>query len=74
MILEVKMSPNDGNPEENNKKRKKFQWLRFGSYAAYGITDPIDPANIRADPSIFDKLFEIFGVKEKTKEEPEENW
>lgn len=66
------MSPNDDNPEENKKKQKKYLWFGYGSYNAYGLSDPIDPANIRADPGIFDKLFELFGVKEKTKKEPDE--
>jgi hypothetical protein len=34
---------------------------------------PMNPGNMRAAPNIFDKLFELFGVKEKTKEVPEED-
>lgn len=68
------MPPNDDDPaEQKKKKQKKYLWFGYGSYAPYGLTDPVDPGNIRAAANIFDKLFEIFGVKEKTKEEPEEN-
>jgi hypothetical protein len=73
MILEVKMSPNDDNPEEVEKAKKKYLWFGYGSYSGLEDPGPLNPGNMRADPSIFDKLFELFGVKEKTKEEPEEN-
>jgi hypothetical protein len=73
MILEVNMSPNDDNPEEVKKSKKKYLWFGYGSYGNYGFSDPINPHNIRADPNILDKLFELFGVKEKPKEEPGKN-
>ena len=63
------MSPNDDNPEEVKKAKTKYLWFGYGSYAGYGMTDPVDPGNIRAAPDIFEKLFELFGVKEKTKDE-----
>jgi hypothetical protein len=73
MILEVHMSPNDDNPEEVKKAGKKYLWFGYGSYSNYGFSAPINPHNMRADPSILDKLFELFGVKEKTKEDPGDN-
>ena len=39
----------------------------------YGFSDPINPNNIRAAPSMLDKLFELFGVKERIKEEQSED-
>lgn len=65
------MSPNDDNPEESKKNQKKFLWFGYGSYGNYGLSDPINPNNMRAAPDILEKLFELFGVKEKTKEESE---
>ena len=65
------MSPNDDNPEE--QKKKKYLWFGYGSYSGFGDSGVFNSLNVRADPSIFDKLFELFGVKEKTKEEAEEN-
>jgi hypothetical protein len=74
MMLEAKMSYNDDNPEEVKKaKKKKYLWFGYGGYGGSGDTNAFQPVNIRADPGIFDKLFELFGLKEKTKEEPEEN-
>jgi hypothetical protein len=67
------MSPNDDNSEEQKKKQKKYLWFGYGGYSGFGEFGPINPGNIRADPKIFDKLFELFGVKEKTKEKPEED-
>lgn len=67
------MSPNDDNPEEVKKARERYLWFGYGSYTNYGFSDPINPHNMRADPNILDKLFELFKVTEKTKEEPEEN-
>lgn len=67
------MSRNENDPEEKKKQRKKYLWFGYGSYAGPGETGAFNPANIRADPGIFDKLFELFGVKEKSKEEQEEN-
>ena len=63
------MSPKKEVSDEKGKKQKKYQWFGFGSYAGPGETGAFNPANIRADPGIFDKLFELFGVKEKTKED-----
>jgi len=65
------MSAND-DPEENKKKQKKYMWLGFGSYSGAATQGPINPGNIRADVGIFDKLFELFGVKEKTSKETKE--
>lgn len=72
MTLEAYMSYNDDNPEEVKKAKTKYLWFGYGGYANYGISDPINPHNIRAAPDIFDKLFELFGVKEKTKKEENE--
>jgi hypothetical protein len=69
MKSEVKMSPNDDNPEEVKKAQKKYLWFGYGSYTNYGFSDPVNTNNMRAAPDILDKLFELFGVKEK---EPEE--
>ena len=69
MNPEVKMSPNDDNPEEMKKAQKKYLWFGYGSYTSYGFSDPVNTNNMRASPDILDKLFELFGVKEK---EPEE--
>mgnify|MGYP003419613678 CR=1 FL=1 len=65
------MSPNDDNPEE--QKKKKYLWLGYGGYPGSLEAGPFNPVNIRADPSIFDKLLELFGVKEKPKKESEED-
>lgn len=67
------MSPNDDNPEEVKKAKKKYLWFGYGSYSGLDPVSPMNPGNMRAAPNIFDKLFELFGVKEKTKEEPEKN-
>jgi hypothetical protein len=72
MIWEVDMSTNDDNPEEIKKKQRKYLWFGYGSYSGPGEAGAFNPTNLRADVSIFDKLFEIFGVKEKTREGPEE--
>lgn len=61
------MSPNDDDPRE--QKKKKYLWFGYGSYSGYGDMNACQPTNIRADPGIFDKLFELFGVKEKAKKE-----
>ncbi len=66
------MSANDDDPEENKKKQKQYMWLGFGNYSGDGTQGPMNPGNMRADPGIFDKLFELFGVKEKPKKESEE--
>jgi hypothetical protein len=68
MIQEVNMSPNEDNPEEQKKKR--YLWLGYGGYRSLEA-GTFNPVNIRADPGIFDKLFELFGVKEKPKKESE---
>lgn len=65
------MSPNEDNPEEVKKAKKKYLWFGYGSYGGIGDLNAFQPVNIRADPKIFDKLFELFGVKEKTEQEPE---
>jgi hypothetical protein len=72
MILEVPMSPNSDNPEERKKNQKKYLWFGYGSYSGLDGLSPVNPGNMRAAPNIFDKLFELFGVKEKTKEEPDD--
>lgn len=66
------MSPNDENPEEREKKQKKYLWFGYGSYGNEA-GNAFQPVNIRADPTIFDKLLELFGVKEKPGKESEEN-
>jgi hypothetical protein len=73
MMPEVNMSPNDDNPEEVKKARKKYLWFGYGSYSGFPEISPINAGNIRADPGIFDKLFELFGVKEKPKKELEDD-
>jgi hypothetical protein len=73
MILEVSMSPNDDNPEEVQKTKKKYLWFGYGSYSGLEDLGPMNPGNMRAAPNIIDKLFELFGVKEKTQEELEEH-
>jgi hypothetical protein len=70
MMLEADMSYNDDNPEEVKKAKTKYLWFGYGGY---GDTNAFQPVNIRSDPGLFDKLFELFGVKEKPKKEPEEN-
>lgn len=66
------MSPNDDNPEEVKKAQKKYLWFGYGAYPG---PDPsaFNYVNIRADSGIFDRLLEIFGVKQKPKEESEEH-
>lgn len=73
MIVEGRMSPNDDNPEEVKKAQKKYLWFGYGSYSGLDALGPMNPGNMRAAPNIIDKLFELFGVKEKTNQEPEEN-
>lgn len=65
------MSPNDDDPRE--QKKKKYLWFGYGSYGGYGDVNAFQPTNVRVDPGIFDKLFELFGVKEKPKKELEED-
>lgn len=66
------MSPNDDNPEEMKKTKKKYLWFGYGGYGGSGDTNAFQAVNIRADPRIFDMLFELFGVKEKDNETPED--
>ena len=73
MILEVPMSPNDDNPEEVKKAKTKYLWFGYGSYSGLEGLGPMNPGNMRAAPDIIEKLFELFGVRKKTKEEPQEN-
>ena len=64
------------------KKEEKYMWLGFGNYSGGGVQGPINPGNIRADPGIFGKLFELFGLKKKdtaesnedSEEERDPNW
>ena len=68
------MSPNEDNPEEMKKaKKKKYLWFGYGGYGGYGDLNAFQPVNIRAEPGIFDRLFELFGVKEKPKKETDED-
>lgn len=66
------MSPNDDNPEEVKKAKKKYLWFGYGSYSGYPEVSPLNPGNIRADPGIFETIFGLFGIKEKPKEDLEE--
>ena len=65
------MSPNDDDPKE--QKKKKYLWFGYGSYGGVGDLNAFQPVNIRADPGIFDKLFELFGVKEKSEKQRQED-
>ena len=38
-----------------------------------GVQGPINPGNVRADPGIFDRLLELFRLKEKTNNENQED-
>ena len=66
------MSPNDDNPEEVKKAKKKYLWFGYGSYGNYGFSDPINPHNMSAAQDLLEKLFELFGVKEKEENKPED--
>jgi hypothetical protein len=35
MLLEVNVSPNDDNPEEVKKAKKKYLWFGYGSYSGW---------------------------------------
>ena len=72
MNEEARMSTNKKNVEEHKNKQKKFMWLGFGNYSGDATQGPINPGNVRASPGMFDKLFELFGVKDKDKREVEE--
>ena len=50
----------------------KSLWFGSGSYSNFGVSAPTNPYNLRADPNRWDKLVELCGVKEKTKEEPDD--
>lgn len=67
------MSTDNRHPGRDKKKEEKYMWLGYGSYSGGGVHGPINPGNIRADPSIFDKLFELFGLKEKSRAETKED-
>lgn len=67
------MSTDNRQPGGGKKKAEKYMWLGFGNYSVGGIQGPINPGNIRADPGIFDKLFEMFGLKKKSKTENRED-
>jgi hypothetical protein len=71
MLMEANMTPNDDNPEE--RKKKKYLWFGYGSYGGIGDLNAFQPVNIRADPGIFDRLFELFGVKEKPEKQRQED-
>lgn len=62
------MSPNDDNPQEVKKAQKKYLWFGYGNYGSFGAENSVGPQDIHVGPALFDKLFEIFGVKEKSKE------
>ena len=57
----------------SKKGKEKYMWLGFGNYSGGGVQGPINPGNIRADVGIFDKLFELFGLKDKTRNESRED-
>ena len=65
------MSANDEEPESKQKEKKTYMWFGYGGYSGPWESAAFNPTNIRAAPSLFDKLFEIFGVKDK--EDPQEN-
>ena len=67
---EVPISPND-DPKEQNKK--KYLSFGYSNYSGFGEFGPVNRENIRADPGIIEKLFELFGVIEKPGKESEEN-
>lgn len=50
---------------EGKKKQEKYMWFGYGNYSGAGLQGPMNPGNIRAESGIFDKLFELFGLKEK---------
>ena len=67
------MSTENRHSAGDKKNEKKYMWLGFGTYSGGGVQGPINPGNIRADPGIFDKLFEMFGLKKKSKTENRED-
>lgn len=66
------MSTDNKHSDKHKKKEEKYMWLGFGNYSGGGVQGPINPGNVRADPGIFDRLLELFGLKEKTKNENKE--
>lgn len=67
------MSIDNRHSGEGRKKAEKYMWLGFGNYSGGGVQGPINPGNVRADPSVFDRLFELFGLKAKSKPEDQED-
>ena len=67
------MSTDRSHSAGGKKKKEKYMWLGFGSYSGGGVQGPINPGNIRADPSIFGKLFELFGLKNEKAESKEDS-
>jgi hypothetical protein len=59
--------------KKSKKAQKKYLWFGYGSYSGLDALGPMNPGNMCAAPSIMDKLFELFGVKENIKEESEKN-
>jgi hypothetical protein len=57
----------------SKKGKEKYMWLGFGNYSGGGVQGPINPGIVRADPGIFDRLFELFGLKEKTSDASRES-
>ena len=55
------------------KAQKKYLWFGYGSYSGFPEINPLNPGSMRADPSIFEKLFELFGIKEKMKVDPKKD-
>jgi hypothetical protein len=80
MIIErrLKCPPTPSIPTRAKRKKKSTCGWGFGNYSGGGVQGPINPGNVRADSSIFDRLLELFGLKEKTKNEnkeaSEEEW
>ena len=67
------MFENKKDDESHPIKQKKYMWMGFGTYSGGGVQGPINSGNVRADPGIFDKLFEFFGLKEKSQAENKED-
>lgn len=67
------MSPNDDDPEEVKKGKERFMWFGFGGYPGWVDASAFHPINVSGDVGLFDKLLELFGVKEKPEEEVSEN-
>jgi hypothetical protein len=67
------MSTHNKHSNKGKKKGEKYMWLGFGNYSGGGLQGPINPGNVRADPGIFDRLLELFHLKEKIKYENKED-